>query len=148
MLDAHRRMTMLRRSIMTALALAAAVAASPASACAVHTPVSPSAVGAADLVVVGRIVNYRPGEGGRRATFGVAVAEVLRGRAGRTLAVRLDPTMYGAPRTMPRAPVLIALRNGGGASGPGLIVLQGMCSPPFILEAGSAPARAARRLLR
>lgn len=135
------RMLMLRRSIMTALVPVSAFAAAPASACAVHTPVQPAAVRSADLVVVGRIANYRAAA--HSARFDVVVGEVLRGRAGRTLAARLDGTMYGAPRSAPRGRVLIAMRIDRG----GPVVLQGMCSPPFILEAGSARAQQARRLL-
>ena len=96
----------------------------------------------ADLVVIGRIGNYRVEPGGYER-FDVAVADVLRGRVGRAVTVRYSGGMLGPPRSLPRRPVLIALRREGGA----WAILSHICSDPFLLPAGSAQAIETRRLL-
>ena len=136
--------------MMRPLFAAAAVAGSvmtvaPAQACAVHRPLDIAGVRSADAVVVGRALNYRQPTN-HSASFELIVDEVMRGRVGRRLAVRLPITLYGAPRSLPRGRLLIALHLAG--TPPGMAtVMQGPCSPPFILEAGGAQAVAARRLL-
>jgi hypothetical protein len=139
---------MMRALILAGLTLTAGFAARPASACAIHTPLDIRSIRGADLVVTGRILNYRLGPG-ESARFDLAVDAVLRGRTRRNLAVRIEPTMSGAPGSMPRGRVLVALRAPGSATGRnlGASVLQSNCSDPFILDAGSARATAARRLL-
>lgn len=137
---------MMRFSSLAALPLAAALSAAPASACAVHTPLNLGAIRAADVVVTGRALDYRQ-PSGHSGRFTLMVDEVVRGQAGRRLSVSLPVTLYGAPRALPRGRLLIALRSGGAAPGTAFTVMQGPCSPPFILEAGSAQASAARRLL-
>jgi hypothetical protein len=134
---------MMRHGIAAAIALVTAFAAAPASACARHEELDLRAALSADLVVVGRIGNYRMERGGDER-FDVAVAEVLRGRAGRSVTVRYSGRMLGQPQSLPRRPVLIALRNEGGAYS----ILWHICSDPFLLPAGSAQAIATRRLLR
>ena len=133
---------MMRHSIAAALVLGAALAATSASACAVHQPLDIRSALAADLVVVGQTGPYRTGRDGTEY-FDVTVAEVLRGRAGRRVTVRHSNRMLGPLRSLPRRPVLIALRSEGGA----LTVLHHICSDAFLLDAGSARARATRRLL-
>ena len=132
----------MRHSIVAAFALGLAFAAAPASACAVHEPLNIRSALSADLVVTGRIGNYRAGRGGNE-WFDVTVAEVLRGRAGRRVTVRHSDRMLGPPERLRRGPVLIALRNEGGS----YAILWHICSDPFLLPAGSAQALATRRLL-
>jgi hypothetical protein len=134
---------MMRHSIGLALALATAFAAVPARACAVHEALNLRSALGADLVVVGRIGNYRMERGGYER-FDVAVAEVLRGRAGRNVTVRYSGRMLGPPERLPRRPALIALRSEGGS----YAILWHICSDPFLLPAGSAQAMETRRLLR
>ena len=134
---------MMRHSIAAAFALMTAVAAAPAQACAVHQPLDLRSALSADLVVVGRIVNHNVDPNGTDH-FDVAVSEVLRGRAGGRVAVRHSDRMLGPLRSLPRRPVLIALRSERG----GYAVLWHICSDPFLLPAGSAQAIATRRLLR
>ena len=134
---------MMRRSIAAALALMTALAAGSAQACAVHQPLDLRSALGADLVVTGRIGNYRAEPGGNER-FDVMVDEVLRGRAGRRVTVRYSGRMLGPPQSLPRRPVLIALRNEGGA----YAILWHICSDPFLLPAGGAQAVATRRLLR
>ena len=134
---------MMRHSIGLALALATTFAAAPASACAVHEPLNLRSALSADLVVVGRIGNYRAEPSGSER-FDVAVAEVLRGRAGRNVTVRYSGRMLGPPERLPRRPVLIALHNEGGSYS----ILWHICSDPFLLDARSAQANATRRMLR
>jgi hypothetical protein len=133
---------MVRHLIAAALALVTVFAAGSAQACAVHQPLDLRSALEADLVVTGRIGNYRAEPGGNER-FDVAVDEVLRGRAGRRVTVRYSGRMLGPPRSLPRRPVLIALRNEGGA----YAILYHICSDPFLLDARSAPAIATRRLL-
>lgn len=134
---------MMRHSLAAALALAAAAAAAaPAQACAVHEPLDLRSALSADLVVVGRIGNYNIDPGGT-AHFDVAVDEVLRGRTGRRLAVRHSDRMLGPLRSLPRRPVLIALRSAGST----YAILWHICSDPFLLDARGPSARATRRLL-
>lgn len=133
---------MMRHSIAAAIALVTAFAAAPAQACAVHQPLDLRSALSADLVVTGRIGNYRVEPGGNER-FDVTVAEVLRGRAGRRVTVRYSGRMLGPPRSLPRRPVLIALRAEGGA----YAILWHICSDPFLLDARSASAVATRRLL-
>jgi hypothetical protein len=133
----------MRHSIAAAFILVAAFAAAPAQACAVHEPLNLRSALSADLVVTGRIGNYRMEQGGHER-FDVAVADVLRGRARRSVTVRYSGQMLGPARSLPRGPVLIALRREGGA----YAILSHICSDPFLLPAGSAQAVETRRLLR
>lgn len=124
-------------------AFAAIGAASPALACTAPVPLNLAAARNADVVVIGRVSGYR---GGRDApAFNVAVEELLSGRAARTLRVRFAPGLSGAPPSAMRGRVLLALRRSPPAGG--LTVLQGICSPPFVLDAASPRARTVRALL-
>ena len=133
---------MMRHKIATALALVTIVTAAPAWACARHEPLDLRLALSADLAVVGRIGTAQVDPNGIQH-FDVAIDEVLRGRAGRRVAVRHSDRMLGSLRLLPRRPVLIALRNEGGA----YAVLWHICSDPFLLDARSANAVATRRLL-
>ena len=133
----------MRHTILAALASLTAFAAAPAQACAVHEPLNIRSALSADLVVVGRIVNHEVDPNGNDH-FDVAVAEVLRGRAGRSVSVRHSDRMLGPMSTLPRRAVLIALRR----EGAGYAIMWHICSDPFLLPAGSAQAVATRRLLR
>ena len=130
------------RSIGLAIALATAFAAAPARACAVHEPLNLRSALGADLVVVGRIVNHEVDPNGTDH-FDVAVAEVLQGQAGRRVSVRHSDRMLGPLSSLPRRPVLIALRR----EGAGYAIMWHICSDPFLLDARSANAAATRRLL-
>lgn len=132
----------MRHSIAAALALLTAMTASPARACAVHEPLNLRSALGADLVVTGRIVNYRT-DAHRNEIFDIAVGEVLRGRAGRLVTVNYSGRMLGPPGALPRRPVLAALQR----SGSGYAILWHICSDPFLFAAGSAQAIATRRLL-
>ena len=134
---------MMRHSIGAAFALATAFAAASAQACAVHEPLNLRSALSADLVVTGRIVNYRT-DARRNEVVDIAVSEVLRGRAGRLVTVDFSGRMLGPPGALPRGPVLAALQRNGG----GYVILWHICSDPFLLRAGSANAVATRRLLR
>jgi hypothetical protein len=131
-----------RRPILAALAMMAPLAATPASACARHEALDVRAALSADLVLTGRIVNYRT-DAHRNEIFDIAVGEVLRGRAGRLVTVNYSGRMLGPPQSLPRRPVLAALQRNGA----GYAVLWNICSDPFMFDAGSANARATRRLL-
>lgn len=133
----------MRHMIAAAFTLGTAFAATPAQACAVHEPLNLRSALSADLVVVGRIGNYRADRAGNEQ-FDVTVAEVLRGRAGRNVTVRYSGRMLGPPSALPRRPVLLALRSENGAHG----ILWHICSNPFMLPATSAQALETRRLLR
>ena len=80
---------MLHRRIAFALALAAMAAATPARACSLWRPREPAFIRNADVVVVGRIADYRV-DARHYATFTLIVGEVLRGRPARRLLVRWD----------------------------------------------------------
>lgn len=133
---------MTRHTIAACLILGATFAAAPAFACARHEPLNLRSALSADLVVTGRIGNTRAGPGGIEQ-FDVAVADVLWGQAGRRVTVRYSGRMLGPPPSLPRQPVLIALRHEGGAYG----ILWHICSDPFLLPAGSAQAMTTRRIL-
>jgi len=133
---------MMRHKIAATLLLVTAFVAAPSHACAVHEPLNLRSALSADLVIVGRIGNYRMEPDGNER-FDVAVAEVLCGHAGRQVTVRYSGHMLGPARSLPRRPVLIGLRSEGGA----YAILWYICSDPFLLDARSASALATRRLL-
>jgi hypothetical protein len=137
------RTSMRRHLIAAALTAASAALATPAQACAVHEALNPNSARSADLVVVGRAVNPRVGRDGT-VGFTLAVGEVLRGRAGHTVAVRYEFPDRIIPPILSRSPLLLALRARG--AGP-FVIMQHMCSDPFVLDAGSRQGLAARRAL-
>ena len=131
--------------IATLAAGSAALLAAPAQACAVHEPLNLNGIRRADLVVIGRIVGNRIGRDG---VFNVAVEQVLHGRAGRTIPVRFQFPGTTLPRSRPWNRYMIALQGPGTTRPPiPFTIMQHICSDPYILEAGSARAAAARRLL-
>ena len=121
------------------VALAAMMAAAPAQACRMNTPLNIEDVQFADVVVVGRIANYRivrdhefrrkmlasphmrPEDRKRYgprtgllpdyARFEILVDEVLAGTAPRRLIATWDNSTFGVPETMAPGPFLIALRR-------------------------------------
>lgn len=135
---------MCRLMIAAAVALLAIGAATPAGACAVHAPLNLAAARNADVVVIGRVSGYRGG-GRNSGDFNLAVDEVLSGRAARTLRVGLEPGLGGPAPALLRGRVLIALRRSSPRGG--LLVIQHICSDPFILDASSAQARTVRGML-
>jgi hypothetical protein len=134
-----------RRAILVA-ALASMIATAPANACRIHVPLDLEHVRMADIVVVGRISNYRierdeetrrqalksPNlaaeqrrfyEGRGRlwtdsAMFEVEVDEVLFGKAPKKLLLSWNHSTYPEPETMPAGPYLIAIMRPRPASRP------------------------------
>lgn len=130
------------------LVLAATIAApSPAKACIDTVPPTLEDVSYADVVVIGRIENYRiirdnafraqmlsdpnlPPEDraiyqdpeltllGDYARFEIIVEDVLKGRASATLSVTWDNSTFGLPIKMARGRYLIALHQPGSTSPP------------------------------
>lgn len=120
-------------------ALAAVAFASPAHACRLYAPLELSDVRYAEIVVVGRIADYRivrdekkraeliarlrPDDPWRKAVeggagilsdyarFNVVVDEVLKGRAPGTISVAWDNSTFNEPATMPAGRFLVALRD-------------------------------------
>jgi hypothetical protein len=97
------------------------------------------------------------------ARFDVVVNEVLLGEASTVLSVTWHNLTYGEPETMPAGPYLIAIRDPHsdpaftGTRVDGLVqspdqrspvVLQTICSEPFIFSVSSERARAIRDALR
>jgi hypothetical protein len=127
--------------IKAALALAAVVIAMPTQACVVSVQTNLNDIRFADVVVIGRIANYRivqdegfrwrrqqlarrdlPPDLRRRfrrqrsflsdyARFNIMVDQVLVGRADRALAATWDNSTFSEPAMMPRGSYLIALRR-------------------------------------
>ena len=166
-------------------------AGGPAQACRMHARTVLADVQYADAVVVGRIAGYRivrDEEFRRRmlkswnlpddlrkiyrdpdktlmgdyARFDIRVAQVLAGRAPRTVRVTWSNSTFGLPKSLPGGPLLIALAGPGGKRPPlrgpsatimpnrepGLpTILQAPCASPFMFAANSNEARAIRRIL-
>ena len=111
----------------------------------------------ADVVVIGRISNYRivrnePGLVSGHARFDVQVDEVLVGRASGRLSVTWYNSTFAVPDQMPAGTYLIALRRPGSTIMPSpdpnaLTPLQAPCSSAFILEIGSEEAGIVRWFL-
>lgn len=131
---------MLRSRSIAAVAVIGALAGTSAYACRVHKELVPGDIRYADVVVTGRIVNYRivRDEAFRRrmlaspmltpdmrrfyadknagvisdyARFDVLVDEVLVGKAPRRISVTWDNSTFGEPKTMDAGRFLIALRK-------------------------------------
>jgi hypothetical protein len=127
--------------------LLAFASSEPAHACRIYAGIDLNDVSYADVVVVGRISNYRivRDEDTRRkmlsipslsaemrktyedpseillwdyARFDVLVSEVLTGTAPKKLSVTWDNSTFGEPEKMPSGPFLIALRNPSSKSPP------------------------------
>ena len=121
------------------MALAALTATAPAHACRMNAPLNIEDVRFADVVVVGRIANYRivrDHEFRRKmlasphmrpedrkhygpttslmpdyARFEIVVDEVLAGTAPKRIVATWDNSTFGVPETMAPGPYLIALRR-------------------------------------
>lgn len=131
---------MLRYWLAATAAFGWLMAGAPGYACRVWVPLVPGDIKYADVVVTGRIVNYRivRDEGFRRrmlaspmlgpemrklyedkdalllsdyARFDVLVDRVLVGKAPRKLSVTWDNSTFAEPKTMAARPFLIALRK-------------------------------------
>lgn len=112
----------------------------------------------ADIVVVGRIANYRlvsDGNFGKHARFDILIDEVLKGPAQSRLTVAWQRSTFGEPDTMAWGTYLIALnywqprqeRSASGAGDSSLVVLNPVCTTGFLLPATSDEAVAIKRLL-
>lgn len=130
---------MWHRAAFATLLLATTFVVSPAYACIAFVPVELADIEYANVVVIGRIDNYKlildpvirqkhansntlspetlesyknkPGFISDYATFDVLVDEVLMGQATQTLAVTWDASTFSEAETMPPGPFLIALRD-------------------------------------
>lgn len=128
-----------RRFLALLGALATMTAVAPAQACRINAPLKIEDVQFADVVLVGRVANYRivrDHEFRRKmlksphltadmrkhygprtslmsdyARFDVVVDEVLLGTAPRRVPVTWDNSTFGEPETMAAGPFLIALRR-------------------------------------
>lgn len=135
----HFRKVRARLSVAAAMALAAVTAAAPARACRIYVPLNIEDVRFADVVVVGRIANYRivrDHEFRRKmlasphmrpedrkhygptssllpdyARFEIVVDEVLAGTAPKRIVATWDNSTFGEPETMASGPFVIALRR-------------------------------------
>lgn len=134
---------MSRLLVTAVLAFTAIGAASPARACAVHEPLNLGDARNADIVVIGRISGQQR-TGRNPPVFTVAVDQVLAGRAARSLRVEAEPGLGGLVPSAMRGQVLISLRR---SRPPGHVIMQHICSDPFILDAASPQARLVRRML-
>ena len=143
--------------LFAALSIFAAVlAATPAQACRMDRPIDLQDVRMAEIVVVGRISNYRIVRSGRPpramasyARFDIQVEEVLLGTAPRRMTVSWYNSTFALPDQLATGPLLFALRRTTEQVGsrPPVTVLQRPCSSPFMFEARSTQARQLRRLL-
>lgn len=136
----------MKRSLFAVAAVLALAASQPAVACRIYSPIDLQDVQYADVVLVGRISNYRiiRDEAFRRerlsrpnlspedralyggptslltdyARFEVEVVEVLHGKAPKRLSVTWDNSTFGEPDQMPAGPFLMALRHPSSAGPP------------------------------
>lgn len=163
---------MTSRGACVAAILATMTATAPAGACPMRTAFPSSLFPAADVVVIGKISNYRrihehgpmalffrqPGV--RYARFDITVDKVLKGRSARKLSVTLHSNMFGEPRDMPPGPFLVALNRPDTTSynldknsamarlHPTLLtVSQASCTEAAILDPNSPLAAEARDFL-
>ncbi|WP_244548229.1 hypothetical protein [Bosea vaviloviae] len=167
---------MLRYCLIPAVVFAIALESQPAHACRVPAQLKFFDINHADVVVIGRISNYRiirPSQLRKffedvdrhlsdYARFDVEVEELLVGKSSGILSVIWDNSNFVKPEAMASGPFLIALSDpnssmppfrGSSAvisprQGPSLLtVLQAPCSSAFIFESTSDKARAALRAL-
>jgi hypothetical protein len=129
-------------------------------ACRVEKPFEPKVVWYADVVVIGRVANYRMANG--YARFDIVVDRSLKGIPPAKIPATWDNSTFAYPDTMPSTRFLIALRssapvrampNGQTASViqnplPGVMtVLQEVCAQPFLLPGNSKDAADVRAAL-
>lgn len=144
-----------------------------AQACVVRVPFQVEQVRHADVVVIGRVSDYRrtvsdrqrqwiaesakrdPGAAPERArpdraSFDLTVERIAAGQPPpRRVRVEWDPSTYGVPEAIPEGRYLVALRRMRDvtASGARYRVLRGGCSTPFMFESGDREAVAVLRVL-
>jgi len=127
--------------------------ATPAMACQGGPAFDPSYVRHADIVVVGRIVDYKKlDDYADHANFKIIVKDVLVGKAYVVLSVVWGNSTFARPDALPTDPMLIALRNRptvrlDNNSQPILEVLQVPCSKAFMFIDGSDRAKAVREAM-
>lgn len=160
---------MLLVKLAVTILLAIAAANVPAHACILRAERNLDDVKFADLVVVGRVVNYkiiRREESWPKlsdfARFDIEVGEVLIGERRPKVSVTWDNSTFGEPENMPAGPFLIALRDpkspipplrgpspyiGPNPDPAALTVLQAPRASPFIFEATSEEAKAVRKII-
>jgi len=156
--------------------LATAFATMPAQACRMYQPLDMDDIQYADAVIVGRLSHYEiipdefarerrerilqnqpdmPGdmrvrlEGqtsfiGDYARFRITVRETLHGATPRVVTVRWDNSTFEAPASLAPGDYLVAIDTQEGET----VVLQAVCSSPFLFPANSDEAREARARLR
>lgn len=153
------------RILLVPLILTLVLAGRPAHACMTMAPLELVDVKYADVVVEGRISDYKvdnPDFLSGYARFTILVDEVLVGSAPQTLTVTWDNSTFAEPGTMSAGPFVIALRDPRSGMPPlrgpsatslpnpepaNLTVLQAPCSIAFIFPSESAEASAIRRLV-
>lgn len=138
--------------VLLNLVIPAAIANS-AMACRGPVEFDPAYVRHADIVVVGRIVDYKKlDDYADHAKFKIIVKDVLVGKAHVVLSVIWGNSTFARPDALPTDPMLIALRNRptvrlDNKSQPILEVLQVPCSKAFMLIDGSDRAKAVREAM-
>ncbi|MBL8709759.1 MAG: hypothetical protein JNL25_11235 [Rhodospirillaceae bacterium] len=119
-----------------------AMAGTPADACTGNQPIYLAAFEKADVLVAGRISNYRL-HGTAIAKFDVLIEDVLIGNPPQTVsATWVNPNM-ALPESMPAGLFLVPLVQGTTS----LAVLQPPCAPSYILASNSQEAVEIRRRL-
>lgn len=125
----------------------------PAMACRAFVKLDPTYVRHADIVVLGRVVDYKKlDEPAYSANFKIIVDEVLAGEAHGVLSAFWDNSTFGTPDTFPADQMLIALRkpyaNLSDNSEPRpRHVLRMTCSDPFMFLGSSDEAKAVRKAM-
>lgn len=146
----------MRRYWFIAVFAIALTASEAALACRMEARIVLDDVRKADVVVIGRVSNYRiirtgpTPRLGDYARFEIQVDEVLVGRAPGRIPISWDNSTFGEPETLGAGPFLIALR--GPSSNPGaepgaFELLQAPCSEPFLFDSTGRRAAAVRRIL-
>lgn len=158
--------------IIVLLLISVTTAGQPALACSISAQRDPYDILLADIVVVGRVVNYEVVSGLRFrqrhgvgpsfktafARFDIVVEEVLYGAAPARLTVTWANSTFGLRREYEPGPYLIALSTAEGRSKwldnfglapmPGMpAVLQADCAAPFILRSSRVKAYRVRQIL-
>ena len=139
---------MQRYWFIVALALAL-TAGEPALACRTEQTIALEDVRKANVVLVGRISNYRI-ISVSYARFVIQVDEVLVGRVPQRLSIHWNNSTFEVPIDLRSGPFLIALQGPSTNSDYELgsfKLLQAHCSDPFLFDSTSDEAVAVRRIL-
>lgn len=133
----------------------------PLWACQISPPLVLEDVKYADVVVVGRVSNYRMQQG-MRARFDVHVTETLKGKASTKLLIFWHNWTFGSPKKLEPGPFLIALRKPNASDlsfeeskdaslasrkSDAMVILQDICAPAFLFPAASQTAIDVRAIL-